>query len=82
MVFSIGLTYYLALVIIIFGAIHLERTKGYDMKIERPYYQVDQNGVYFQSDRLTMRFDKISDLDVLIAQLAMVRAEISMDDSN
>lgn len=50
------------------------------MQIERPYYQVDQNGIYFQSDQLTMRFDKISDLDILIAQLAMVRAEISMDE--
>lgn len=52
------------------------------MKIERPYYQVDQNGVYFQSDKLTMRFDKISDLDILISQLTMVRAEISMDEGN
>lgn len=52
------------------------------MQIERPYYQVDQNGIYFQSDQLTMRFDKISDLDILIAQLAMVRAEISRDEGN
>lgn len=39
------------------------------MQIERPYYQVDQNGVYFQSDKLTMRFDKISDLEKQLVKL-------------
>lgn len=42
----------------------------------------DRCGVVLDQDKLIMRFDKISDLDILIAQLAIVRAEISRDEGN
>lgn len=47
------------------------------MSIEKPYYQYDEKGVYFQVASLTMRFKNLSEMDVLIAQLSQVRAEIS-----
>lgn len=48
-----------------------------EMSIEKPYYQYDEQGVYFQVASLTMRFKNLSEMDVLIAQLSQVRAEIS-----